>query len=139
MLGQNYTISTFAGNGLFGFSGDNGPATSAELSGPPSVAVDEAGNVYIADTFNNCIRKVSGGVITTVAGNRTAGFSGDNFSALGAELFHPYGVAVSAGNITSLTPSITASARSRTELSQPSQESAAPGLAATTARPPTPS
>jgi DNA-binding beta-propeller fold protein YncE len=57
-----------AGIGTFGFSGDNGPANSAQLNGPGGVAVDSTGNLYIADTLNNRIRKVSGGVITTVAG-----------------------------------------------------------------------
>ncbi len=61
-----------AGNGTTGFSGDNGPATSAQLWQPAGVAVDSAGNLYIADTGNNRIRKVSNGVITTVAGNGTA-------------------------------------------------------------------
>ena len=56
------------------YSGDNGPATSALLSQPVGVAVDAAGNLYIADTGNNRIRKVSNGVITTVAGNGTSGF-----------------------------------------------------------------
>src|SRR5262249_33581007 len=55
-------LVTVAGNGLFGFSGDNGPATSAQISSPNGVAVDTAGNLYIADTGNARIRKVSGGV-----------------------------------------------------------------------------
>ncbi len=89
-----------AGNGTAGFSGDNGPATSAELNVPAGVAVDSAGNLYIADYGNNRIRKVSNGVITTVAGNGTAGFSGDNGPATSAELNMPGGVAVdSAGNL----------------------------------------
>ena len=61
-----------AGNGMVGFSGDNGPAASAQLTHPNGVAVDSAGNLYFADTFNARIRKVSNGVITTVAGNGTA-------------------------------------------------------------------
>ena len=76
-FGQTYTITTLAGNGTSGFSGDNGPATSAELSYPSGVAADSAGNLYIADENNYRIRKVSKGVITTVAGNGTRGFSGD--------------------------------------------------------------
>ncbi len=82
-------ITTVAGNGTPGFSGDNGPATSAQLYGPSAVAVDSAGNLYIADTVNNRIRKVSNGVITTVAGNGTAGFSGDNGPATSAQLAFP--------------------------------------------------
>ena len=68
---SNGVITTVAGNGTQGFSGDNGPATSAELSDPQGVAVDAAGNLYIADIGNNRIRKVANGVITTVAGNGT--------------------------------------------------------------------
>jgi len=64
----NGVITTIAGNGTEGFSGDNGPATSAQLSNPYGVAVDAAGNLYIADLHNYRIRKVANGVITTVAG-----------------------------------------------------------------------
>jgi len=97
---QTYTITTTAGNGTQGFSGDNGPATSAELSSPYAVAVDSAGNLYIADLNNNRVRKVSGGVITTVAGNGTTGYSGDNGPATSAAIFNPFSVAVdSAGNL----------------------------------------
>jgi uncharacterized protein (TIGR03437 family) len=94
-------ISTVAGNGNRGFSGDGGPATSAELDWPEGVAVDGAGNVFIADTNNSRIRKVTpAGVISTVAGNGTAGFSGDGGPATSAELWGPDGVAVDgAGNL----------------------------------------
>jgi uncharacterized protein (TIGR03437 family) len=96
----NGVITTVAGNGTQGYGGDSGPATSAELAYPQGVAVDSAGNVYIADSSNNRIRKVTNGVIATVAGNGTAGFSGDNGPATSAELRGPRGVAVdSAGNI----------------------------------------
>ncbi len=95
---SNGVITTAAGNGTQGFSGDNGPATSAQLSGPTGIAVDSAGNLYIADSGN--IRKVSNGVITTVAGNGTQGFSGDNGPAISAQLYGPWGVAIdSAGNL----------------------------------------
>jgi uncharacterized protein (TIGR03437 family) len=95
------TITTVAGNGTYGFSGDGGPATGASLHEPYGVAVDAAGNIYVADTRNSRIRKVSpAGVITTVAGNGTYGFSGDGGPATGASLVYPYGVAVdAAGNI----------------------------------------
>jgi uncharacterized protein (TIGR03437 family) len=94
-------INTFAGN-LFGdFAGDGGPAIDAELNNPEGVAVDAAGNVYIADTLNHRIRMVTpDGNIHTVAGNGNAGRSGDGGQALDAELNHPEGVAVdAAGNI----------------------------------------
>jgi uncharacterized protein (TIGR03437 family) len=97
---SNGVITTVAGNGTQGFSGDNGPATSAQLQYPGGIAVDSAGSLYIADTYNNRVRKVSNGVITTVAGNGTQGYSGDNGPATSAELYYPYGVAVdSAGNV----------------------------------------
>jgi trimeric autotransporter adhesin len=89
------TITTVAGSANFGFSGDGGLATSAELNGPTGVAVDSSGNLFIADTANNRIRKVSaGGIITTIAGNGTFGFSGDGGPASSAELGGPTGVAV---------------------------------------------
>jgi uncharacterized protein (TIGR03437 family) len=92
-------ITTVAGNGTCGFSGDNSAATHAQLNIPYSVALDSSGNLYIADTVNSRIRKVStSGVITTVAGNGTAGFGGDTGSASGAQLYYPQGVAVDSAN-----------------------------------------
>jgi trimeric autotransporter adhesin len=93
---SNGVITSVAGNGTAGFSGDSGPATSAQLSNPDGVAVDSAGNLYIADSNNSRIRKVSNGVITTVAGSGMAGFSGDNGSATSAALYFPQGIAVDA-------------------------------------------
>ena len=88
-------ITTIAGNGSGGYSGDGGAATDAGLTGACGVAVDGSGNVYITDWGNNCIRKVnSSGVITTFAGNRTAGYAGDGAAATAAELYDPTGVAV---------------------------------------------
>jgi uncharacterized protein (TIGR03437 family) len=99
-FGQSYTIYSVAGNGTLGYTGDNGPATSAEMHDPYAVATDSAGNFYIADSGNNVIRKVANGVITTFAGNGTIGYSGDNGPATSAQLNAPYGVAVdSAGNL----------------------------------------
>ena len=95
------TITTIAGTGTKGYSGDGGPATSAQLAGPYGVAVDSANNVYIADSSNNRIRKVSpGGIITTVAGTGFQGYSGDGGPATNAQLYLPTGVATDAlGNL----------------------------------------
>jgi uncharacterized repeat protein (TIGR01451 family) len=89
-------ISTVAGTGMGGYSGDNGPATSANISGYiPGLAVDSNGNIYISDWNNDRVRKVTpGGTITTVAGNGNAAFTGDNGPATSAELNYPAGLAV---------------------------------------------
>src|ERR1039458_2749610 len=95
-------ITTVAGNGVEGFSGDGGPATSASFSTLAGVAVDASGNLFIADTGNSRIRKVSAsGIITTVAGNGTGfSFSGDGGPATSAALYDPDGVAVdTSGNL----------------------------------------
>jgi Bacterial Ig-like domain (group 3)/NHL repeat len=105
-------ISTVAGDNNFGYTGNGGPATSAELNNPSGVAFDSAGDLFIADTDNNVIREVvessttasalhvSVGDIITVAGNGTAGYKGDGEAATKAELDNPTGVAVdSAGDI----------------------------------------
>jgi len=96
VLPQNGVIGTLAGNGTSGYSGDNGLATSAELTYPGGVAVDGSGNIYIADTGNCVVRLVSAstGVITTVAGNGSTGYSGDNGAATSAHLNSPAGVAL---------------------------------------------
>lgn len=84
------TVTTIAGNGTAGYSGDGGPATAAELNGPSWVAIDTGGNLLIDDTANNVIRAVSpSGTITTVAGNGTAGYTGDGGPATSAELNGP--------------------------------------------------
>jgi hypothetical protein len=96
------TITTVAGNGTGMFSGDGGPATSAELNEPKGIASDAIGNLYIADALNNRVRRVDAvtGVITTVAGNGTSGFSGDGSTATSAELDDPWAVAIDAeGNL----------------------------------------
>ena len=91
-------ITTVAGTGTAGFSGDGGPATSAKLDHPVHIAFDSAGNLYIADSGNNRIRKVAAGsgVITTVAGNGTPGATGDGGPATAAQLNQPKGVDVDA-------------------------------------------
>lgn len=95
-------ITTVAGNGTKGFSGDGGAATSAALNAPYGVAIDTAGNLYIADTENFRIRKVvlATGIITTVAGTGTMGYSGDGELATSEEIGYVYGVATDAsGNL----------------------------------------
>jgi sugar lactone lactonase YvrE len=94
-------ISTLAGNGMAGYSGDGGSAAAAELNNPNGVAVDNAGNVYIADQGNSRIRKVTpAGIISTIAGTGANGYNGDNMAATAAQLYNPYAVAVDrAGNI----------------------------------------
>jgi sugar lactone lactonase YvrE len=91
-----------------GYSGDGGPAIGAALRGPSSVAVDAMGNIYIADTYNRCIRKVDGdGIIVTVAGKCAediewgdSNYSGDGGPATAAQLDRPFGIAVDrAGNL----------------------------------------
>jgi len=90
-------IRTVAGNGKLGYSGDGGAATNASLNYPCGVALDAAGNLYIADNNNERIRKVdTKGMITTVAGNGNKGFSGDGGPAASASLDTPYGVALGA-------------------------------------------
>jgi hypothetical protein len=89
-------VTTVAGDGEQGFSGDGGAATNAQLDSPAGVAVDANGNLYIADTHNHCVREVTGGRITTIAGSGTAGFSGDGGAAATAMLNQPTALAVGA-------------------------------------------
>jgi len=94
-------ITTIAGTGAPGFSGDGGPATAAKVNGPNGVTVDMAGNIYIADFFNNRIRKINtSGIISTIAGVGTAGFSGDGGPATAAQMVKPIDLAFDmAGNL----------------------------------------
>ena len=115
---QTEVINTVAGNGVMGFAGDGSAAVSAQLSMPAAVAVDRAGNLFIADMVNNRVRRVDHAtqIISTVAGNGTAGYTGatgtgecpsnggsepgDGGPAISACLYNPSGVAVdAAGNI----------------------------------------
>ena len=100
-VGTDGNISTFAGNGTKGYSGDGGPATNASLNNPIGVAFDASGNLFIADNGNCVIRKVdTNGVITTFAGNGTFDHSGDGGPATNASLYNTHGVAVdTAGNL----------------------------------------
>ncbi len=92
------TLTTYAGTGAAAFSGDGGPATAAEMDGQWGIATDAPGNLYIADYNNQRIRKVNtAGVISTVAGTGSSGYSGDGGLATSAWLHDPVGVAVNAG------------------------------------------
>jgi sugar lactone lactonase YvrE len=95
------TITTIGGTGIAGNTGNGGAATSARIYGPSGIALDAAGNIYIADQLNHIVRKInSSGIISTVAGNDTAGYSGDSSMATAARLKNPSAVAVdAAGNI----------------------------------------
>ncbi len=94
-------ISTVAGTGLAGFSGDGGPATAAQLNAPAGLTVEDDGNLFVSDTNNQRIRQVTpDGAIRTIAGQGTAGFSGDGGAAPSAQLSAPAGLALDgAGNI----------------------------------------
>ena len=94
-VGPEGTITTVAGNGEYDFTGDGGPGTQSALKSPYAVAVAPDGGLYIADRDASRIRRVGPeGIITTVAGNGTAGFSGDDGPAMQAQLFYPDGVAL---------------------------------------------
>ncbi len=95
-------ITTIAGTGRSGFSGDGGPATEAKLYGPTDLFVDKTGNIFISEDTNQRIRRIDAvtGIITTVAGNGSSGFSGDGVLATQTSLNRPYGVFVDdSGNI----------------------------------------
>jgi uncharacterized protein (TIGR03437 family) len=106
-VSPNGTITTVAGNGIAGYSGDGGPATSAALQitsfgqAASAVVVDSVGNLYIADSWNNRVRKVSAnGVIATIAGTGGGGYAGDGGPATIAQIGNPAGLALdSAGNL----------------------------------------
>src|SRR5688572_26413262 len=99
LTAQTLIINTVAGNGAAGYSGDNGPATLASLNFPTKVTTDVAANIYFADNGNHAIRQVgTNGAITTLAGNGSPGFGGDNGPAAAALVNNPWGVAVDANN-----------------------------------------
>ena len=97
----NGIIITVAGSGGYGYYGDGGAATNASFSDPEGVTVDAIGNLFIAETYNQVIRKVgTNGIITTVAGNGTPGYSGDGVAATNTSLRYPFGTVIdTAGNL----------------------------------------
>ena len=97
-------ITTIAGTGTLGYSGDNGPATNAMINFPYGIALDGAGNIYFADTYENVVRKIdTSGIITTFAGNSMAVALGDNGPATSAVLNHPIGIAIDGDNTVFIT------------------------------------
>jgi hypothetical protein len=93
MINANGIISTIAGNGTAGYTGDGGQATNASFNNPVSFTFDNNGNLYIADEFNNAVRKIDRrGIITTVVGTGNSGYSGDGGQASAAQLYYPAGV-----------------------------------------------
>ncbi len=102
MANTQWIVSTVAGTGEKGYSGDGGPATQALLNNPFDLAFDPGGSLCFSDTYNHCIRRIDArtGVISTIAGNGESGFSGDGGPATQARMNQPYGIVIdSAGNI----------------------------------------
>jgi sugar lactone lactonase YvrE len=91
---RNGIITTIAGTGTQGFYGDNATATNATLNTPTALAIDAQNNLLLCDTGNQRIRRIANGIITTIAGNGTQGFSGDNAAAINAELDTPQGITI---------------------------------------------
>ncbi|MBE2289001.1 MAG: T9SS type A sorting domain-containing protein [Chitinophagaceae bacterium] len=93
-------ITTIAGKSIYGFSGDGGPATDAQLKAPYKICTDQAGDIYIADAYNHRIRRIicATGTITTIAGNGVGGFSGDGGPATNAQFAVPQAVTIDAQN-----------------------------------------
>src|SRR5712691_3812158 len=100
-VGTDGVISTIAGDGLAGFAGDGGPSTAARLNFPRGLTIDSNGNLFLADSSNNRVRKIdTSGNITTVAGSGISGYSGDGGPATSARLNHPFGLFIdNAGNL----------------------------------------
>jgi len=99
LFAQQYTINTVAGTGSAGWSGDLGPALSAQFNTPTRVALDSSGNIYLTDLGNSSIREVfTNGTVNSVTGNGSPGFSGDGGSGIGAQLASPHDIAIDSSN-----------------------------------------
>jgi len=100
-IAPNGIITTIAGTGVAGYSGDGGQASNAELNVPAGLAFDHSGNLYIADLIAQCVRKINtNGIITTIAGTGVSGYNGDNIAATAAEISNPNSVAIDpSGNV----------------------------------------
>jgi uncharacterized protein (TIGR03437 family) len=99
LFAQQYTMTTLAGTGTAGWSGDNGPALSAQFTQPIRVALDSNGNVFVTDLGNSSIREIfTNGTINSVTGNGSPGFSGDGSTAIGAQLASPHDIALDSNN-----------------------------------------
>lgn len=92
------TISTIAGTGVAGYSGDGASATAAKIKSPSGVSVDSSGAIYLVDSGNNCVRKITNGIIRTIAGTSTAGFSGDGGAGTSATFNFPASLSRNASN-----------------------------------------
>jgi sugar lactone lactonase YvrE len=100
VVSRTSTISTIAGNGTAGFAGDGAPATSSRLNQPRDLAIGPDGSIYLADTFNNRIRRIAAnGIITTVTGNGSAAYNGDGIQATKASLSWPHDVTVDSNGV----------------------------------------
>lgn len=99
LFAQQYSVTTLAGNGTAGWSGDLGPALSAQFHNPLRVALDSSGNVYLNDLGNSSIREVfTNGTVNSVTGNGSPGYSGDGGSPIGAQLSSPHDIALDSAN-----------------------------------------
>ena len=98
-IGLDGIISTFAGVGTMGYSGDGGQAINAEFNSPVSIVLDDIGNMYVADCYNNVVRKINtSGVVSTIAGTGGDGFTGDGGLATAAQLYSPIALALDTAN-----------------------------------------
>jgi len=137
----NGIITTVAGNGTAACAGDGGAATSASLNNPQCVAFDNFGNLFIADTANSRIRKVSpNGIISTVAGTNSGGYSGDGGMATNAQLSSPCGIVLDAAGNLYIADSANNRIRKVAPMASllPRREPTAQGFRGMAGRPPTP-